>query len=412
MHRPVAEEIIHAVQEVFGDGRYTDKVLERTFKQNRKLGARDRKQIAEAVYGIVRWWRLLWAALGAKPSLESDEVLRLVGAWLLFNKQPLPVRWPESAAIDLQNFEYNLRVAEKNLAIRESIPDWLFAVGSQELEKDWPSLINQLNREAPVCLRANRLKVSREELIEKLAAEGIQTRVAPETDDGLILKERKNLFSSESFRLGLFEVQDGASQQIAPLLDLKPGLRVIDACAGAGGKTLSAAAVMKNKGKIIALDTVENKLTELKRRAARAGVDIVEAKLIDSNKVIKRLENSADRVLLDVPCSGLGVLRRNPDTKWKLQAEELSRLNNLQAEILAAYSRMVKPGGKLVYATCSILPSENERQIHRFLADNPEGWELVLEKKFPPGLNGYDGFYAAVLNRQSFGTSVPKRRGD
>jgi 16S rRNA (cytosine967-C5)-methyltransferase len=217
----------------------------------------------------------------------------------------------------------------------------------------------------------------------------------------LKLKERRNVFTTEAFKNGLFEVQDGASQQVAPLLDVHPGMRVIDACAGAGGKTLHLAALLGNKGKIIALDVHARKLEELRKRCSRAGVDVVETRLIESAKTIKRLEKSADRVLLDVPCSGLGVLRRNPDTKWKISPEEITHLKALQAEILATYSNMVIDGGRLVYATCSCLPSENERQVESFLAANPGKWRLVEERKFAPGENGYDGFYAAALIRLS-----------
>src|SRR6185369_699383 len=152
---------------------------------------------------------------------------------------------------------------------------------------------------------------------------------------------------------GLFEIQDGASQQVAPMLDPKPGERVIDACAGGGGKTLHLAALMKNKGRIISMDVSEVKLKALRERCSRNGVDIAEVKVIESSKTIKRLEKNADRVLLDVPCSGLGVLRRNPDKKWKLKPEDFIELRKLQAEILESYSEMTKVGGRLVYATCS-----------------------------------------------------------
>jgi 16S rRNA (cytosine967-C5)-methyltransferase len=176
----------------------------------------------------------------------------------------------------------------------------------------------------------------------------------------LRLKQRANLFGTDSYKAGLFEVQDAASQLIAPFLQPEPGMRVIDACAGGGGKALHLAAIMRNKGRILALDVHAWKLAELRKRASRAGVDIIEAREIEGSKTVKRLAQKAERVLLDVPCSGLGVLRRNPDAKWKLSDAEIDRLTALQAEILESYSRMVVPGGKA--RLCDVQhPAERER---------------------------------------------------
>lgn len=175
-------------------------------------------------------------------------------------------------------------------------------------------------------------------------------------------------------------------------------MRVIDACAGGGGKSLHLAALMQDKGRIISMDTEGWKLQELRRRARRAGTSIIETRTIDSSKVVKRLEGTADRVLLDVPCSGLGVLRRNPDAKWKLNPDFLENVRKTQAEIIASYSRMCKPGGKLVYATCSILPSENQEQIQKFLSAKSQDFQLVQEKIISP-IEGFDGFYMALLEK-------------
>ena len=173
-------------------------------------------------------------------------------------------------------------------------------------------------------------------------------------------------------------------------------MRVIDACAGAGGKSLHLAALMQNKGKILALDVHTNKLEQLRKRAKRAGIDIIETRLIEGTKTIKRLVNSADALLLDVPCSGLGVLRRNPDSKWKLKPERLLELQDLQKKLLRDYSQMLKVGGRMVYATCSILPSENQRQVQDFLSQH-KNFELLAEKTLRPDIEGYDGFYFASL---------------
>jgi 16S rRNA (cytosine967-C5)-methyltransferase len=186
---------------------------------------------------------------------------------------------------------------------------------------------------------------------------------------------------------------------VALALGVEPGLRVIDACAGGGGKSLHLAALMKNKGKINALDTVAKKLEQVRVRASRDGASCIETRAIESTKTIKRLRESADRLLLDVPCSGLGVLRRNPDSKWKLSPLEIDQLIQTQAQILQQYSSMLKPGGVMVYATCSILPCENEQQIAKFMTQNEAVWTLDFEEHLWPRSGGGDGFYIARLRK-------------
>ena len=187
-------------------------------------------------------------------------------------------------------------------------------------------------------------------------------------------------------------------QTVAHFVEPKAGMRIVDACAGAGGKTLHLAALMENKGQIIAMDIYKNKLTELKRRARRNKIHNIETRLIESTKTIKKLSGKADRVLIDAPCSGLGVLRRNPDAKWKLSEEFIQDISQTQSDILKSYSRMVRPGGKLIYVTCSILPAENEDQVSKFL-NSTEGSEFKLEqeKHIWPSESGFDGFYMARL---------------
>jgi 16S rRNA (cytosine967-C5)-methyltransferase len=232
-----------------------------------------------------------------------------------------------------------------------------------------------------------------------LQAEEISLQEIPSVSTGLTLTERKNVFITQAYQKGFFEVQDGSSQLVAHFMKLQPSLRVVDACAGAGGKSLHIAALLKNKGKVISMDIEERKLLELKKRAARAKVDIIETKVIEGSKTIKRLGESADRVLLDVPCSGLGVLKRNPDSKWKLTYEKYQSLLQVQREILGQYSNMTKKGGYLIYSTCSLLPSENREQIQWFLEQNPKGWELEDQKEVYPSSSGYDGFFMARLKR-------------
>lgn len=398
------DEIVNALGEVFASRRYADRVIEYTFKRHRKWGSRDRRLFAESIYECVRWWRWFWHLAGlpdaahANPQEITPETCAKVwSAYWLTNGRELP---RDDHAPLLNASEVQKRLEQQvSSALRASIPDWMDARCSTELGASWPALREAMNRPAEVFLRVNTLKADRRSVREKMAEAGFDAEAVDKVPSALRLVQRQNVFSTTAFKEGLFEVQDTASQLIAPFLEVTAGMKVIDACAGGGGKALHAAALMRNKGKILALDVHAWKLAELKKRAARAGVDIIETREIEGSKTIKRLTAQADRVLLDVPCSGLGVLRRNPDTKWKLSEEEMERLKNLQAEILENYSRMVRPGGKLVYATCSILPGENEHQVQKFMLRHADEWELEAELRRSPLDGGFDGFYAARLVR-------------
>jgi 16S rRNA (cytosine967-C5)-methyltransferase len=387
------ESIPQALLNIFKEGRPADKVIEYYLKNHKKWGSRDRKFFAENVYTLVRHYRLLWlkAGLPADQYLNREELQ-------LHQMQKILRSFLEQSEKD-KDFLQKLSGSGFSFAERNSFPDWLDELGRKELGPEWESIAQALNRQAPVFLRTNTLKTSRQHLKDLLELEGIQTRIRPESETALELTERKNVFVTQAFKQGLFEVQDLSSQQVAPLLNPKSGEKVVDGCAGAGGKTLHLAALMKNKGRIYAFDIYERKLEELRKRSTRAGCDVIETKTIDSNKVIKRLENSADAVLLDVPCSGSGVLNRNPDTKWKLTEDDMKRLHALQREILQQYSRMVKKGGRLVYATCSIFPSENRGQVDAFLQQNPD-FELVSSRSFKPDRDPGDGFFMALLNKK------------
>lgn len=403
-HRHLVEQIVMAVEEIFTQSRYADKVIERFMKTQRKWGSRDRRFFAESVYEIVRWWRYLGALAGFDPSLGDvkithAQILRLWAAWCFETYGQIP-DWEDFRDFDPRVLRER-KAAITSVAVRESVPEWLYDYGKRELGEEWDDILRAMNQPAEVYLRANTLKNSRDELLKKLAAEEIVAAAVPGVDNGVKLVERANVFSTEAFKQGLFEVQDGASQMVAPLLQVEPGQRVIDACAGAGGKSLHLAALMQNKGKIISMDIHDWKLEDLKERARRNRVDIIETRVIDSTKVIKRLEASADRLLLDVPCSGLGTLRRNPDKKWKISVDEIQRLQVLQSELLAGYSKMVKPGGLMVYATCSMMPSENEAQVRKFLETNGSQWTLIREMNLLPNRDGFDGFYGALLKRNA-----------
>lgn len=396
LHFHLVNTLSQALGEIFYSAKHADRVIDKYMRANRKWGSRDRKFFAEGVYEIVRHKRRL------EFIAQSEDIWDLIGAHLVLKGFELPNRM-EFDNVDIERVRSRAGY-KKDPEVEHSFPDWLSELGRAEFGADWLKLMESLNQPAEVFLRVNTLKTTPDQLVKDLRAEEIEADKvqAKDFDLGLCLKlkERKNVFITDAFKKGSFEMQDAASQLVAPLLQVEPGHRVVDACAGAGGKSLHIAAMMKNKGKIIAMDIHEWKLKELRDRCSRAGVDILETKLIDSNKTVKRLENSFDRVLLDVPCSGLGVIRRNPDTKWKLTMEEIERLQGLQKEIISKYSEMCKPGGVMVYATCSILHRENEEQVKWFLAtDAGKNWSLVKEMRVWPHKHGFDGFYAAVLKR-------------
>jgi 16S rRNA (cytosine967-C5)-methyltransferase len=395
LHRGTSEAVIQSLSLIFEENRYADKVIEKVLKQNSRWGARDRRFIAETTYDIVRWYRWFRELSQAK----GTDFWKLLAVWCILSGVDLPA-WEEFEGLSRANVLEREKRDVYSRKIRESVPDWLDELGERELGKEkWAVELAALNEEAPVVLRTNTLKTAKGELRKTLQDDSIATIELPEFPDALVLEERQNIFTSPAFKEGLFEVQDAGSQAISPFLRVTPGLRVIDACAGAGGKTLHLAALMKNKGRIIAMDTEQWKLDELQKRARRAGVTNMEARVIESGKTIKRLANSADRLLLDVPCSGLGVLKRNPDAKWKLSMDFIDKIKELQQHILHDYCDMLKPGGLMVYSTCSILPSENENQVHRFLADKTPAFELVDEKHLFPS-EGFDGFYMALIKKK------------
>lgn len=394
LHRSTTDAVIYALDQIFAEGKYADKVIEKVLKQNSKWGARDRRFIAETTYDIVRWYVLLRYVARAR----EGEYWKLLASWFTLNEYPLP-DWNEFSGINKAEIRKRYEEAKTKRSIRESIPDWLDELGDRELGQKWETELAALNSGASVVLRTNTLKITRRELSKRLEEEDVETRNLEHYPDALVLEQRQNIFQAPSFKEGLFEVQDAASQAVGYYLEPEPGMRVIDACAGAGGKTLHIASLMKNKGRILAMDVEQWKLDELQKRARRAGVSNLEVRVIDSSKVIKRLHNSADRLLLDVPCSGTGVLKRNPDAKWKLAPAFIDEVRGLQEKILNDYSSLLKPGGLMVYSTCSVLPSENEQQVARFLETKNGEFTLLRDNHLWPS-EGFDGFYMALIRRE------------
>ncbi len=400
LHRNLVFAVIDALKAIFNEGKYADKEIGKALKRDKRWGARDRAFIAETTYEIVRWKRLYTEIAKVKEPFSRENLFRVFAVWATLRGIELP-DWKQIEPTPTRRIKGRFDELSKIRKFRESIPDWLDELGEKELGEKWDAEIHALNKQAPVVLRTNTLKTTKSELRNELSNEGIATTSIKKYKDALELEERANVFGTDVFKKGFFEVQDASSQLVSEFLEVKPGMRVIDACAGAGGKSLHLSALMENQGQVIAMDIYENKLKELKRRARRAGAYNIEPRLITSTKIIKKLYETADRLLIDSPCSGLGVLSRNPDAKWKLQPEFLEKLRNTQAEILDRYSKMVKPGGKMVYATCSILPSENKKQVLNFLnEENSKDWIFVKDKTILSHESGYDGFYMALLEKK------------
>ncbi|MGD1946329.1 MAG: RsmB/NOP family class I SAM-dependent RNA methyltransferase [Croceivirga sp.] len=402
LHRNLVFAVIDALSLIFNDNEYADKVIEKVLRYDKRWGARDRGFIAETTYEIVRYKRLYAEIAEVHEPYSRPNLFRLFAVWAVLRGISLP-DWKQLEETPVRRIKGRFDTLSKTRKIRESYPDWLDDLAEKVLGHQlWNNESAALNEQADVILRTNTLKTNKNRLRKALMEEEIGTQTVSGAIDALRLQERKNVFKTKAFKEGFFEVQDASSQLVAPYLEVEPGQRVVDACAGAGGKTLHLAALMKNKGQLIAMDIYESKLKKLKIRARRNGVHNMETRIIDSSKTIKKLHGKADRVLLDAPCSGLGVIRRNPDSKWKLQPEFLSKIKGVQRDILQDYSKMVKPGGKMVYATCSILPEENTEQVHHFLSSTRgEDFSLVKEQNIYASKSGFDGFYMALLEKKS-----------
>ena len=400
LHKNLAVAVISCMDSIFNQNLQADKVIAKMLKSDKRWGKRDRGFIAENTYEIIRWKRLYAELAGVKEPFTKVDLWRLLSVRWVLQGIPLPA-WDEVRGTPARRIKGKYDGLQQHRAIVCSITDWLDEIGLANFgETQWERELDALNTQASVVLRVNRLQTNPKTLQNELVAEGIQTVLHRTYTDALILQERANVFETDAFQRGLFEVQDASSQLVASFTDVSPGMQVIDACAGAGGKSLHLAALMENKGQLTALDIYPHKLHELKRRARRAGAHNITTRHIKSTKVIKKLHGRADRVLIDAPCTGLGVLRRNPDAKWKIDADFLERVKQTQKHIIHTYATMVKPGGKLVYATCSILKEENQSQVEGFL-QSEIGKQFTLEQEqfVSPAKSGFDGFYMAKMIR-------------
>lgn len=420
--------LIGHVTELYDDilrsGRPADRCIDQFFRSRGYLGSTDRRFIAENVYGMLRH-RTLITWMMERAAVPEESRFACI-AHLFLSRTSDPARIAEELQLPVEPLLLLQRTLQEipqsgddvaALSLRFSYPDWMIGAWIQQYG---PAATEQLcavmNTPAPMTIRVNTIRTTREALTEELAANGIDAAPTALSPFGLILKKRVNLFQLQAFRDGRFEVQDEGSQLLALVADPKPGSKVVDACAGAGGKALAMACTMKNKGEIFALDVHTYRLEELQKRVKRNGVDTIRTKAIQEGERVERLSGAADVVLVDAPCSGTGTIRRNPGMKWTITEQTVTELHEKQSSILDLNAGYVKPGGRLVYATCSLMRYENERVTERFLASHPEFQAVsaagTLERyglahlasegyfQLMPHRYDTDGFFAAVMHRR------------
>lgn len=407
------------------------------FRSHRYLGSHDRKFIAETTYGVLRHLRRCEYQLDEIRNyfIEDDKITLLVVAYLSLEKQDQLIT-PEVLAEKLKNIQFKVPASEllekirvpkviaaesmaAKIGIEYSFPDWMIdKIIKQYGEQEAVGIFSSLNTQAPLTLRVNTLKVDVNQCREELLKHGVETEATSLSPLGLNVSKRINVFSLPEFRNGWFEVQDEGSQLLPLIVDPKPNAKVLDVCAGAGGKTLAFAGLMKNRGEIFATDINGYRLEELRKRTRRAGVQNVRVQEI---KAVEDLEDKFkehfDIVFVDAPCSGLGTIRRNPGMKWRVMEETVREVSEKQKNILHSSVSLLKPNGTLVYATCTLLSDENEDIIQGFLRQHPDftiakpkldmlptkvQQEFMQESYFKllPHIHGTDGFFCALLKRK------------
>lgn len=396
-----------------------DQLSHSYFKTRRYIGSKDRQSISALVYAIIRhrascdWWAL---ERGLSPLLMAPfeaARIRLLSYLWLFEKMPR-----EKFGILFSGEKYAPeRLSDKECSIFEvlpkldKLPPWvegeypesLFPFLKRRFGDSLQTEARSFSEQAPLDLRVNLLKTTREAALKILNNTGLDTEITPYSPWGLRIKSRENITQTKAFQEGLIEVQDEGSQMVAQLLEVQPGQSVLDLCAGAGGKTLALAALLNNKGRVVATDTAAWRLKCTKERLKRAGVCNVELREISgiTDKWLKRQKERFDHVLVDAPCSGSGTWRRNPDQKWNITPQDIAELATLQKSLINGAAALVKPGGSLVYATCSFFCEENEDIAQAFLKDNPDFTLVNCSLQEAPFLtlsplqNNTDGFFAA-----------------
>jgi 16S rRNA (cytosine967-C5)-methyltransferase len=416
---------IDLLAEIESDARPADAVANSFFRNRRFIGAGDRREVSTLVWGVLRarrhlgWWL---EKFGATPTPRLLLAAQAIFAGMTPHKISLaftagrygPPPLTEAETIILEKFAgHTLEHPNMPDAVKYEIPDWILP----RLEAQFGPALNAemaaLATPAPLDLRINTIKTTREQAIAALAAENLAAQPTPFSPWGLRLANRQSVTAGHAFQTGLVEIQDEGSQLVALIVDAKPGMRVADYCAGAGGKTLAIAQTMENKGHIIACDVSAARLDGAIKRLRRAGVHNAERHLLEpGDKWTKRQAEKFDRVLVDAPCTGTGTWRRNPDARLRLRETDLVELLPKQAAILDQASRLLKIGGRIIYATCSLLREENDMQIEAFLTRHPNFTGIQIADPLPAALHGpalrltpkthnTDGFFAAIMERLS-----------
>lgn len=395
LHAPLLHGIEEALRMIFIQEKKSDQVVPAILKAHPKWGSRDRNFVAENTYEIVRNKRLILHCLDHTGTLDDHTLKRMTGAWLILKQE----NDDSDFFTGLNPETIRSRAQVTDPAVRFSMPDALNRHMLSELGAErWNKELEAMSSPAEVYLRVNLNRISREKLREALKLREIETEAVNETKAALRLLKRASLTATDEFRKGWFEIQDAGSQLIGDFLNPAPGSMVIDACAGAGGKSLHLADLMQNNGHILAMDVEAAKLNELQKRALRNKITIIQIGLV-TEAVLKEYTGRADYLLLDVPCSGSGVIKRNPDAKEKLTVDFIAEIREVQQNILRNYSVLLKRGGVMVYATCSLLPSENRKQVELFLEKN-QGFKWIEDRQIWPSETGFDGFYMALIRKE------------
>jgi 16S rRNA (cytosine967-C5)-methyltransferase len=414
----VVDALAYALAQVFRFEAPADAVMSRFFRDNASLGRRDRSLVAEAIFFALRRYATLgWAMQPASPVRAP----RLAALVTLARQHGLDALDPRALRGDAAAVKNALAVdlGRAPASVRAELPHWLYLAVTEQYE-DAAALLDALTLPAPLDLRVNLIRASRDAVVEELAQHHVRAERTPYSPEGLRLAEKPALTQWPAYREGRIEVQDEGSQLIARLVQPRRGEMIVDFCAGAGGKTLALGALMRSSGRLYAFDINQRRLEGLGPRLKRSGLSNVHPVAIrnETDARVKRLHGKCDRVLVDAPCSGSGTLRRNPDLKWRFDESEMMRVNGVQHAVLAAAARLLKPGGRLVYATCSLLELENQRVIEALLAAAPEyrlvpaadilaAQSIIIDHaaRFAPyfvmlpHLHGTDGFFAAVIER-------------
>ncbi len=423
---------------ILGFEKPADALLDTFFRSRRYLGSHDRRFIAETAYGVLRHRRRVEVILnrslrpGESDLFDDDRLLLMIATFVLMTPGMAPVTAADiSVRIRSTRLKSQLEAIfprlkenataglapEEPVGIRESVPEWMVERLSKELPaEEVERMLRSMNEPAPITLRVNTLKTDVEHCRAMLASEGVETERTALSPVGLVIRKRVNVFALKSFQEGYFEVQDEGSQILPLLIDPKPTWKVLDACAGAGGKTLEFAAIMKNRGEIVAADINAFRLEELKKRSRRAGASNIRIREVDALGDLDGAHRGPfDVVFVDAPCSGIGTVRRNPGMKWSVTPSTVEEIAHKQSAILASVAPFVKPGGRLVYATCTVFRQENEDVVESFLAAHPEfrpvdPAQILAKVPIPDAVagqavklmthrHGTDGFFCATLER-------------